>query len=602
MELIALELEQARARAFVGRGAELEVLEGLLRRDGSARLAWIYGPGGIGKTELLGELARRGQRAGLGVARLDGATLSPSEEEIAGEIQAAINGGAQLVLFDRFEHVGSLEPWLREILWPQLPNTLRIVIASREPPDAAWRSSSLRGIALPLPLEALDPPSLSAWLARLQVPAERWEQITAVTRGHPLAVSLFAEVALRDPHAALKLSEQPGIVEALLKTLLDAVQEPWQRDTLYAAAVVRRLSEELLAVLLERAAQEAFEWLLGLSFVRLEPRGLVLHDLVHDLLEAELEWRHPVLRQQLRARAAQYYRGQFRSDVRVPPEVITDFAYLWREAVPIAAATTAGLSASGLRPTDLPELEALVTRHEGPQSWQIFQRWLERGASLVIVRDRQGRVQATALYLWLERLGDTSFDPGATSALHYAKESGEQTGLVFRRFFLDRDTYQSPAPSALVLLGWEFNNLVCHPAVRDGLTAWSDPAQGLVELPPGMLERCPSADFEVGGRSFAVIRTLARGRDQFTWCVDGVFMPLLAREAPSAGPSALESLSARQREVAALVGLGRSNKEIAEQLGTSVNTVRNQLVVIFERLGVSSRAELAAMVARGSGR
>ncbi|MBI4510405.1 MAG: hypothetical protein HY698_12280 [Deltaproteobacteria bacterium] len=61
----------------------------------------------------------------------------------------------------------------------------------------------------------------------------------------------------------------------------------------------------------------------------------------------------------------------------------------------------------------------------------------------------------------------------------------------------------------------------------------------------------------------------------------------------------LASLSGREREVAHYVAHGLSNKEIASFLGTSPNTVRNQLVRIFEKLGVSSRAELASQLARG---
>ncbi|MBK6533878.1 MAG: helix-turn-helix transcriptional regulator [Deltaproteobacteria bacterium] len=81
-------------------------------------------------------------------------------------------------------------------------------------------------------------------------------------------------------------------------------------------------------------------------------------------------------------------------------------------------------------------------------------------------------------------------------------------------------------------------------------------------------------------------------------------MPLLAVEdepdPKSVTSDPLSSLSRRQREVAELVSLGLTNKEIATELGTSAHTVRNQLVAAFERLGVATRSELAALVARTS--
>ena len=64
---------------------------------------------------------------------------------------------------------------------------------------------------------------------------------------------------------------------------------------------------------------------------------------------------------------------------------------------------------------------------------------------------------------------------------------------------------------------------------------------------------------------------------------------------PVAPPAvALAALSAGQREVAALVLEGRSSREIAALRATSVRTVANQLAAIYRKLGVSSRAELAA--------
>ncbi len=51
-------------------------------------------------------------------------------------------------------------------------------------------------------------------------------------------------------------------------------------------------------------------------------------------------------------------------------------------------------------------------------------------------------------------------------------------------------------------------------------------------------------------------------------------------------------LTSRQKEIVALVGEGLSNREISERLGLSEHTVKNYLFRIFDRLGISSRAEL----------
>jgi DNA-binding CsgD family transcriptional regulator/PAS domain-containing protein len=51
------------------------------------------------------------------------------------------------------------------------------------------------------------------------------------------------------------------------------------------------------------------------------------------------------------------------------------------------------------------------------------------------------------------------------------------------------------------------------------------------------------------------------------------------------------SLTARQREVLALLVVGRNSREIAEELGVSVNTVRSHVQSLLKSLGVSSRLE-----------
>ncbi len=60
-----------------------------------------------------------------------------------------------------------------------------------------------------------------------------------------------------------------------------------------------------------------------------------------------------------------------------------------------------------------------------------------------------------------------------------------------------------------------------------------------------------------------------------------------------------EALSAQEQRVLALVVEGKTNKEIAAALGLSDKTVKNYLSNAFQKLGVSRRAQAAALFGTG---
>ena len=61
-----------------------------------------------------------------------------------------------------------------------------------------------------------------------------------------------------------------------------------------------------------------------------------------------------------------------------------------------------------------------------------------------------------------------------------------------------------------------------------------------------------------------------------------------------AAESAVPSLSRRERDVAAGIHRGLSNREIADELVLSTRTVDTHVQRIFAKLGVASRAQVAA--------
>ncbi len=72
---------------------------------------------------------------------------------------------------------------------------------------------------------------------------------------------------------------------------------------------------------------------------------------------------------------------------------------------------------------------------------------------------------------------------------------------------------------------------------------------------------------------------------------------LVRNGTPQSEQDKLAQLSAQERRVLALVAEGKTNKEIAEQMGLSDKTVKNYLSNIFEKLQISRRSQAAVLYA-----
>ena len=93
----------------------------------------------------------------------------------------------------------------------------------------------------------------------------------------------------------------------------------------------------------------------------------------------------------------------------------------------------------------------------------------------------------------------------------------------------------------------------------------------------------------------SAILTVARGGSVLDPVVTRRVLNSVQRQKPSAegrnSADAFGALTVQETRVLEFAALGRSNKQIAQELQLSEGTVRNYLSVVFAKLGVESRIE-----------
>jgi hypothetical protein len=513
---LADQLTAARRRAFVGRRTELRLFASLLGDPDGGGVVYVRGPGGVGKTTLLRQVAWLGADAGRRVVWLDG------REAAAGGLLAAFTAadggrgtGRVLLIVDSVDEVGPPPEWLPEDLLAALPGGTLAVLSGREPPPLHWRvDPGWRGLVRTLTLANLDPDESGQLLRTLGVPAAGHAAALAFTRGHPLALAIVADVyAQRGGAPAAPAS--PEVVTALLAGLLDAVPSGAHRAALEACAQVRVTTEPLLAALLGVPdARELFDWLRGLSVMDSGPRGLFPHDLVRDALGAELRWRHPDRYTEIHRRAGGYYQQQFTgAEPAAQQAVLSDFAYLHRDSEVLgpylrglSPTAAGGLTVVPGTAADHPVVRELVRRYEGAESAGVLDRWLDR---LAVVRAGTGPVAGCCVVLPLHEMStvDRAGDPAVDRALDWLGRRAplrDQERAYLVRFWLSAEEYQGTSPVATLLALHLVRQYLTTPDLAVSLWAYAEPEFWAPMCQYADFTRVPEADFTVGGHRYGV--------------------------------------------------------------------------------------------------
>jgi hypothetical protein len=490
------------AEGLIGRLAELDDLRRLADDDQAPYVTFVHGVAGVGKSSLLAAFAGSARSAGANVLQLDCRALEPTDRGVLEALGAALGQptptlasvtgrlgrlpGRAIVVFDHYEVLRLVDTWLRQTFVPQVPDNVRIVVAGREPPVAAWLTApELAGAVATMPLAPLEPEDAVRLFISLGVPESRAARLNRIVRGHPLAIRLAASAAAERPDLGIEDVAAHAVLDQLTRLFLADVPDPITREALEAISVVRRTTTSLLAALLpEIPPQDAFERLRTLPFVETRQDGLGLHDAVQSSLAGFLKATDPSRHRRYRRSAWR----QLREEVSEAPagelwRYTADMLYLIENPVVREAFFPSGaqpLAVEPATPEDVRSIELIAQRHDGEEGARALLDW-QRFApdAFSAIRDRDGITVAFFCLLNLDQVMSAVVDdPVAAGWRNHLRRTPPPAGqevLGFRRW-LDIEHGERPSSSqAASWLDVKRTYMQLRPKLRRIYTVVEDP-------------------------------------------------------------------------------------------------------------------------------
>ncbi|WP_240521577.1 ATP-binding protein [Amycolatopsis vastitatis] len=457
---LAARLAAARAGALVGREPERAELDRMLSGSaGAPVVAYLHGPGGIGKSALVRYAAGQAELAGRRVVPVDARLLDADPRRLEEAAAVACAEPGAVLLIDTFEHCQRLESWLRDTFLLRLAEGALVVLASRVPPDVEWSlDPGWKQLFTALPVRPLDAAQSDALLAARGVPAPQRGAFVTFAGGSPLALSLAASVPTAAPGAPWVPTGD--VLTTLVERLVGDLPGSAHRRALEVVAQAHVTREPLLRALLgDEDTATTFSWLRQQPYIEASPEGLHPHDAVRATLEADLRWRDPERYDDVRVRISvaclQAVRSASEDDALMR---VAEWMFLFRNQ---GSAGTAyewrahpQVEDTPLQPGDVPEVLRMAEEAEGPASAAAAAHWVRSQPEAFRVYRYAGSTAPVAFMAML-RLEtplpeDCAGDPVIAAVWDHVEATasvgpGEHLGI--RRFAVQPGRHQRPSPA-----------------------------------------------------------------------------------------------------------------------------------------------------------
>ncbi|WP_245884018.1 winged helix-turn-helix domain-containing protein [Vibrio albus] len=394
----------------ITRAAELKLLEQILDTKGPDIIG-LYGIAGIGKSMLVNSLVKRHPDCCI---KINCQLIEPTPHAFIKQLQTLVNSQADLSLLrddispgtilvlDQFESFTLMESWLRRDFIPAMNGQLKLVFSGRLHPDMQWvinppDNTEFRA----LKLSSLSFNSALHYLEHQGHSHSKAVSINHFANGHPLAMQLASSAVRAQPERCLSDAPPNEVIQILVHYFAEDIKEPVLRQALEATSVVRRINESILSEMLKLdscTSEELFERLRKIDFIEHREDGLSLHEVLKNVLSANLKARYPdgygiyrdracriLLREMQTAPASQLWR------------YTADILYLVENPVIRSAFfppdDVREYSVEPAREADKASVMGIVALHEPVNSLDIYECWWQQQINVFhCVKNSENRV------------------------------------------------------------------------------------------------------------------------------------------------------------------------------------------------------------------
>lgn len=373
------------------RDSELQSLARIFDLDGPDIIA-LYGITGIGKSTLLKAFINNSPK---NIFLLNCQLIEPTAisfnkafsqllnlEESSLELMSQQIKQQTVIVLDQFESFKLLETWFRREFMVIMRSKIKLIFSGRVAPDYQWLLNPPEHCRYcSLKLSSL---SFQDSVAFLQLCGHTKISATGLNQfanGHPFALRLASAAILEHPGRAFCDIPLDNMIQTLADYFIEDIQDPELRRAIEATSTVRRVSESVLATMLDLENNSTlYNKLAQLNFIEHHPDGLSLHDVLKHALATTLKARSPQKFSEYRNKASRVLRREMKT---------ADSSNLWRYTADIIYLVDNSVirdaffppndhreySVEPARANELEAMMAIVKKHEPQDTQAAYQHW-----------------------------------------------------------------------------------------------------------------------------------------------------------------------------------------------------------------------------------